>query len=434
MQRSNDPSIPPPPPREPFIPPDWAITVNGFFFTSLTTSILAAVGSVTCLQWVGEYDAGLEAASTPENRALRWHHRYRATDQWYMRHMIASLAIVLYISVGFFLVGLSSWFWHLHPQLVAIPLTGLLIWSTGYVSTTLMAVFHPAAPYRTAVSKALFRVFSLGTFYARHSIQTAILLYRPFFSYIRHFFDQQNAYQSQYLLERMELSRQVKSDIMERYPWMPPGSDIHQGMHSYIWEQGHVAHDETIHLSTLAWLANSIDLAEHSIPNFRLLLEELNHISEEKLKDWLTHGQDAPWGSIFNIVIRPSSREEGLNLALHGNNIVLTMAELLRKTSVHPALFERTVYGLDNRLLTAFILHSASSPPKNAEASRNRLESLTFLLSSKRWVEMNADDQPVMQVFKVILDSLESMQPRSDDIDISTSWIFTLCNMEPVQR
>lgn len=431
-QQSNDPSTPPPS-REPFVPPDWAVTVNGFFFTSLTTSILAAVGAVTCLQWVGEYDAGLEAASTPEHRALRWHYRYRATDQWYMRHMIASLAVILYVSVGFFLVGLSSWFWHLHPQLVAIPLTGLLIWATGYVSTTLMAVFHPAAPYRTAVSKALFRVLSLGAFYILQFIRMVIVLYRPLIKSVTNSFSRQNRYQDQFLLERIELSRQVKSALLKRYPWMPPGSDIHQSMHSYVWEQGCIACDDTIHLATLTWLANSTDLSEHSTTNFHLLLEELNQIPEDKLKEWPSYSHDAPWGSIFNLVVRPSSQVEGLNLILNRDRIIPTLAQLLQKMSAHPALFERTIQNLDNSLLTAFILQSASSPPKDAETARNRLESLTFLLASKKWVEMNTNDQPVMCVFKIIFDSLETMRQDMEDMDVATSWIFTLRQMENIQ-
>jgi hypothetical protein len=57
----------------------------------LPTSILAVVGLVTCIRWVGEYDAGLEAASTPELHALRWHYRYQAVDKWCMRYTTASV-------------------------------------------------------------------------------------------------------------------------------------------------------------------------------------------------------------------------------------------------------------------------------------------------------------------------------------------------------
>jgi Family of unknown function (DUF6535) len=434
---SSDPSLLPPPPGTPFEPPDWAIVVNGLFFTSLTTSILAAVGAVTCLQWVGEYDAGLEAASTPEMRALRWHYRYRGIEQWYMRHMIASLPIILYISVAFFFTGLTVWFYHLQYRLALIPLGGLLIWTIGYAATTFMAVFYPSAPYRTALSKALFRVAFLAAFYVWKYTQTVLILYRPLLAFLRHFFDQGtypwNEYRHRFLLERMEFARQMKSRQLEDYPWMPAGRDPWQAMHSHVWEQGRVARDKTLHLSTLAWLANSTDLSEHSIPHFRLLLEELNHIDENKLQEWPAYNYDAPWSHIFNMVLTPSSQAEGLNLALHPEKILPTLAQLLKKMSLHPSLFERMIPDLDSNLLVSFMHHLASEPPQNMDAAKRRLTSVTSLLSAKKWEEIDHTEQPVMQVCKVILDCLNVLHAGSGDDDISTVWIFTLCRIDETQ-
>jgi hypothetical protein len=37
-------------PRAPFEADSWAVTVNGCFFASLTSAMVAAMGAVTCLQ------------------------------------------------------------------------------------------------------------------------------------------------------------------------------------------------------------------------------------------------------------------------------------------------------------------------------------------------------------------------------------------------
>src|SRR5277367_6203977 len=89
-------------PDAPFTPPIWALYVNWLFFASLTTSILAALAAVTCLQWVAEYDADFKGGSTAKQRALRRHYRYRAVQVWKIDQMIAILPIILYVSVVLF--------------------------------------------------------------------------------------------------------------------------------------------------------------------------------------------------------------------------------------------------------------------------------------------------------------------------------------------
>jgi hypothetical protein len=351
--------------------------------------------------------------------------------------MIASLPIILYISVAFFLTGLAVWFFHLQHRLAIIPLAGLLIWTTGYAITTIMAAFFPSAPYRTALSKALFRVVFLASFYVWKYAHTVLILYRPLLTFLRHFFDRGkypwNEYRNRFMLERIEFSRQMKSRQQEDYPWMPIGRDSWQSMHSHVWEQGRVARDETLHLSTLAWLANSIDLSEHSIHNFRILLEELNNIDENKLREWPAYNYDAPWSYIFNMVLTPSSQAEGLNLALHPERILPTLAQLLKKMSLHPTLFERMIQDLDNNLLVSFMHDLALDPPQSMETAESRLTSVTLLLSSKKWEEMYHAGQPVMQLCKVILDCLDKLQTASGDQNSSTGWLFTLCPIQETQ-
>ncbi|PVF93968.1 hypothetical protein CPB86DRAFT_714200, partial [Serendipita vermifera] len=139
----------------PFEPYPWAVRVNGCFFASLTSSMVAAMGAVTCLQWVGEYDVDLEDASKIEDRALRSHYRFRATREWLMTPIIAMLPIFLYISVILFFVGLVIWFWHVNQTIALIPLVGVLFWASTYMITTLLAVFFPSAPFKTPLSRAL---------------------------------------------------------------------------------------------------------------------------------------------------------------------------------------------------------------------------------------------------------------------------------------
>ncbi|KIM28611.1 hypothetical protein M408DRAFT_69414, partial [Serendipita vermifera MAFF 305830] len=38
-----------------YVPENWAIQVNYLFFVSLTSSLVASLGGIICLQWVGGY-------------------------------------------------------------------------------------------------------------------------------------------------------------------------------------------------------------------------------------------------------------------------------------------------------------------------------------------------------------------------------------------
>ncbi|PVG04775.1 hypothetical protein CPB86DRAFT_771416 [Serendipita vermifera] len=153
---------PPPLPSNDFKAPEWAVDVNTAFFASLTCSMVAALFSVTCLAWVGEYDAGLEEASRPEDGALRRHYRYRGTTNWFMDVVIAFLPMLLYTSVLLFFKGLIIWFDHVNPTVKKIPYIGVLIWASVYVGTTLLAIFWPSAPFRTPLSKLLYRILALA--------------------------------------------------------------------------------------------------------------------------------------------------------------------------------------------------------------------------------------------------------------------------------
>ncbi|PVF93955.1 hypothetical protein CPB86DRAFT_714206, partial [Serendipita vermifera] len=145
----------------PFRPPalfeasPWAVAVNGCFFASLTSSMVAAMAAVTCLQWVGEYDARLDDGSKPEDRALQRHYRYLAAKKWLMGSIIAMLPIMVYLTVILFFIGLIVWFWHINRQIALIPLVGISFWGGTYLITTILAAIYPSSPFKTQLSRAL---------------------------------------------------------------------------------------------------------------------------------------------------------------------------------------------------------------------------------------------------------------------------------------
>lgn len=425
--KGTDPSQLPPPPSTEFKPPDWAIAVNALFFIGLSTSILTAVGAVTCLQWVGEYDVGLEDASTPQQRALRWHYRYRSTEKWYMRQMIATLPILLYISVALFFIGLKVWFLHLYQPLHNIPAICLAIWIGGYIVTHLLAVFVPSVPYRTPITRLLFRFLWLAQYCLWKMIHSVLFLVPHLFHFLVHYYRMGQAayhqYKNQYIVKQALYARKMEEKRSTAYPWMPPGRDHWQSMHSYIWERGKVEHDQTLPLSAIAWLANSMDLTHHSRADFELLIEALNQLSDKQVSVWPSYKMDAPWSHIFKLVLEPSPTS--IDQATRRPKIIQTLASILQKMSLHPTLFTRMVPDMDHELLAAFVDRLAFQPPTSTHQAEKRLQSITALVSSRRWEGMPPHLQPTCQAFQAIHDCLSILNAQIDDG--STSWLFTLC-------
>lgn len=96
-----------------FVAPSYGVRVNVWFFISLSVSLITALVSVIALQWVGNYDRGLNTSS-PEYRALQRHHRRVGSEKWGMDQIIMILPQALFLSFLTFLCGLADWLWNIH--------------------------------------------------------------------------------------------------------------------------------------------------------------------------------------------------------------------------------------------------------------------------------------------------------------------------------
>jgi hypothetical protein len=447
-------------PSDHFQPEQWQVDVNMAFFASLTSSMVAALFSVTCLAWAGEYDAGLEEASKPQDSALRRHYRYRGTTHWFMGYLIAFLPMLLYASVLLFFKGLIIWFNHVNDNNVKkIPFAGVLIWAFVYVGTTLLALFWPSAPFRTPLSKLLYRILALMLYWLWLVYQAILLMCGPLFAPIirkathvkRKVKDLKNGesteaprftrlirsvgrihttFQARWKriknpikMARQEFFHKMEIKRLDAYPWMTPGRNFWQSLHSHVWERGRVAQDNTIHLSTLAWLANSMDLSEQSRFEYLLLLKELNKLTSEKLACLADSYNHAPWIHIFNLVLdtEPIQTDRHATLRL--------LSQILVKMAYHPALFKKMIEEMKDEMIIGFLEESARLEPNDRCEAQMRLESITALLLHLQWQQLGPR-QPTYTAFNAIHGCLAVIKKhrRQKRITISSmAWIFTLC-------
>ncbi|PVF98784.1 hypothetical protein CPB86DRAFT_704525, partial [Serendipita vermifera] len=148
--------------------PEYAVIVNGLLFTSLSCSLIVALLAVLALQWVANYDMGLNTSSA-QKRALQRHARWMGIERWKMGEIIASLPLLIFVSLFLFFIGVANWLWHVNRAISGIVIVGISVGSILYSITNLISIIKLDAPFRTPVSKGLAPLFRGAAFWIKVS-------------------------------------------------------------------------------------------------------------------------------------------------------------------------------------------------------------------------------------------------------------------------
>jgi hypothetical protein len=261
--------------------PLYAVVVNGFFFASLSCSLIAALLAVLALQWVANYDMGLNTSSA-QKRALQRHTRWTGIEKWKMGEIIASLPLLIFISLFLFFIGIADWLWHLNQAISAIAIGCIGVGFLVYSITTIISIVNLEAPFRTPVSKGLAPLI-------RRALSWTKLLVWALPSEI---------------IKRNEVPyrigwariREIWNNVYSNTPVLPQSFSK--------CEELAVEGKEEAGVESLIWLANSIEVSLASYSQFSILTKELSQLPGESLLRGETIHQ-ASWESIFELLSSP---------------------------------------------------------------------------------------------------------------------------------
>ncbi|PVF92405.1 hypothetical protein CPB86DRAFT_877906 [Serendipita vermifera] len=260
------------PPFEPTVYqiPQYAIIVNGLFFTSLSCALIAALLAVLALQWVANYDMGLNT-SLPEKRALQRHMRLMGIRKCKMSELIASLPILIFIALFLFFIGIADWLWYMNRVISGIVIGGIGIGCLLYTVTHLVSIVKVDAPFRTPISKEL-AVFIPRVMKWLQSIITDLL------STVRtHDMSNQDP--------RHTMKQELTFTNCEEKIFDGKG-------------KGPIA------LDGLLWLANHVEISSTSQDTFIALIRGLTEVPAPSLMDEKKM-KDVPWKAIFEMLCSP---------------------------------------------------------------------------------------------------------------------------------
>ncbi|KAK0230611.1 hypothetical protein IW262DRAFT_1339380 [Armillaria fumosa] len=143
-------------------PPAYAIRINAFLAISLVISVMTAVFSLHCKQWMDGYDVDLlprsEAADDLETllHACRIHqYRFQALVRYRFPSIVAMGAMLIYASIACFSIALVDFFWHSYRP-IGIMLSVLIgVILSLHIFTSLQPCLSSASPFKSPLSYLL---------------------------------------------------------------------------------------------------------------------------------------------------------------------------------------------------------------------------------------------------------------------------------------
>ncbi|CCA74905.1 hypothetical protein PIIN_08875 [Serendipita indica DSM 11827] len=288
----------------------WAVRVNYYFFTSISCSLVAALGAVLALQWIGSYDFGLIKSSV-KSRAIQRQLRYNGIEKWRLAQLISALPLLIYISVFLFFVGLADWLWHIHRRVAGIVISGLTIAGLLYIITHAICIFDICAPFRTPASRSIpyiIRKFHRWLFDAACHFNKWLRGERR--KKPQRPQDHDKTLDLQWFMKDIAKKVHGLSLNLQSLLFALHATVMHPSEAKPFKDREREVLNSTPALERdgILWLAKTIDILPSSRPHFVALLKETVLISTDELMD--SRMDVAPWSEIFQNVFQKFYEKE----------------------------------------------------------------------------------------------------------------------------
>ncbi|KAL0563700.1 hypothetical protein V5O48_018364 [Marasmius crinis-equi] len=122
---------------EPFKASPSNVRINTFWFLSLITSLIDALFGLLCKQWLREHRHPTHTRTPQEALALLWLRR-ESLEKWHVPAFVATLPMLLELSLFLFFAGLLELLWSLHPIPFSIAMVVVGIAALFYIGTTIL--------------------------------------------------------------------------------------------------------------------------------------------------------------------------------------------------------------------------------------------------------------------------------------------------------
>ncbi|KAH9067574.1 hypothetical protein EDB87DRAFT_8437 [Lactarius vividus] len=155
--RSNISSpLPPTPP--PFIPPNYAVWVNGLWFLSLVISITCALLATLLQQWARRYLKVTQPRYSPHKRARIRTFFFEGVEKYFLPLAVEALPTLLHVSLFLFFAGLAVFLCNVNLTIFKLALSWIGVCTALYGCVTFMPIFYHDSPYYTPLSILVWQI------------------------------------------------------------------------------------------------------------------------------------------------------------------------------------------------------------------------------------------------------------------------------------
>ncbi|KAG8944443.1 hypothetical protein FRC03_002077 [Tulasnella sp. 419] len=143
-----------PAPTSPWKPNPSTLWLNGFFFASLSFSLIASFGAILGKEMLAEYKAS-GALHSPAEQGQTRQEKFDGLQRWRFRVLIHLLPVLLQTSLALFLIGLVVFLWQMSPGIAMVVFVPVVLGFIGYIASLVTALRHHHSPFQTSISKAI---------------------------------------------------------------------------------------------------------------------------------------------------------------------------------------------------------------------------------------------------------------------------------------
>ena len=146
------------------------IWIQTLAYTSLSTSLFAAFGTVLAKQWLGYFKTSRFGRGSLDERCKRRQRKLDGLHNWHFNTIIASLPVFLQLSLLFFGIALSANIWTQQQTVASVIIGTTSLGFVFYTFTVVASLRFPDCPFQTPVSTVLEHVrLNVTLLYTRES-------------------------------------------------------------------------------------------------------------------------------------------------------------------------------------------------------------------------------------------------------------------------
>ena len=136
-------------------PSSTTIWIQTLAYASLSSSLLAAFGAMLGKQWLGNFKTSRFGRGALHERCQRRQQKLDGLEAWHFTKILATLPILLQLSLFFFGVALAANVWTLQHTVASVIMATTVFGFIFYVFTVVSSLKSPDCPFQTHVSAVL---------------------------------------------------------------------------------------------------------------------------------------------------------------------------------------------------------------------------------------------------------------------------------------